>query len=100
MKGIEINEDFLSAIIGGKKVEEAPAEKIQEAKKEEEKVEEHICPLCESKLAEAISEEKLQEHVDYFLDVINENFEPEGESLDEEVDEKEAEETADDSAQG
>jgi hypothetical protein len=55
--------------------------------KAEEKVEEHTCPLCESKLDEEISEEKLTEHFDAVLalaeSVLEENSENE-ETMDEE----------------
>jgi hypothetical protein len=90
MKGIDISDSFVNAVLGKRVEEVKEVQKIEEKKVEEKKdeVEEHVCPLCESKLAEAISEEKLKEHVDYFLSVINENFEiDDAESLDEELEE-------------
>ena len=38
----------------------------------EEAVEAHVCPLCESQLEEAISDEQLAEHVDFMVGVISE----------------------------
>lgn len=92
MRGITLTEDFVSQIVG------KPAAKISESQEGGEHVETHVCPLCESHLQEPISEEKIQEHVDYFLTVINENFDIVGEDLDEaeeveEGDEEETEET-------
>lgn len=48
--------------------EEVPAgeEQLEEA------VEAHVCPLCESQLEEAISDEQLAEHVDFMVGIINE----------------------------
>lgn len=48
--------------------EEVPAEEEQI----EEAVEGHVCPLCESQLEEAISDERLAEHVDFMVGVISE----------------------------
>jgi DNA repair exonuclease SbcCD ATPase subunit len=100
MKGINVSESLVNSVLDfvkpghTKRIEEAKAD---EAKKAETKpkvdeaaettdtqeTEDHICPLCESKLAEPLSEERLHEHVNYFLDIINENFDVDGESLDE-----------------
>lgn len=66
-----------------------------EAYKKREAVELHSCPLCESELEWPISDERLQEHIDFFLEVINENFNIDGESLDER-DESEEDYEADD----
>ena len=78
MRGIQLTEEFISQIVG------KPAAKISESTEGGEHTEAHVCPLCESHLEEPISEEKIQEHVDYFLDVINENFDIVGEELNEE----------------
>lgn len=78
MRGIQLTEEFISQIVG------KPAAKISESTEGGEHTETHVCPLCESHLEEPISEEKIQEHVDYFLDVINENFDIVGEDLNEE----------------
>ena len=95
MRGIELNTDvysdlFKSNVWGNAgikvKVDEAKVEKVEEAKKPETKEEEvieegveetHVCPLCESKLEQDISDERLQEFIDYTLEVINEAFETE-----------------------
>lgn len=71
------------------KIEESVSEAPQEEVAEAEEV--HACPLCESKLESPISEEKMQEHINYILDVINENFEVEGDVLEEELEETETE---------
>jgi hypothetical protein len=92
MKGIQISDDFVSQIFGrsaGKL-----SESTVEVESQDEVLEEgtHVCPLCDSELNEAISEERIQEHIDFFLSVINENFDFEGDDLDEseleEVDEE------------
>ena len=58
----------------------------------------HVCPLCESTLAEPLSEDKIQEHVDWMLGVINENFDIVGESLEEDTEtEEDLEETEEES---
>lgn len=77
MRGIQLTEDYVSQIVG------KHAAKISESA-EAPQAQAHVCPLCESHLEEPISEEKIQEHVDYFLDVINENFDIVGEELNEE----------------
>lgn len=77
MRGITLTEDFVTQIVG------KPAVKISESQEGVEQAQAHVCPLCESHLEEPISEEKIQEHVDYFLEVINENFDIVGEDLDE-----------------
>jgi transcription elongation factor Elf1 len=91
MRGITLTEDFITQIVG------KPAVKISESQEGGEQTEKHVCPLCESHLEEPISEEKIQEHVDYFLDVINENFDIVGDDLDET---EEVEEEADEEAEG
>lgn len=97
MRGITLDESFVNEILGTQLKE---VKKVDESKKVEEsteEAEEHVCPLCESKLEKAISQEKLEEHVNYFLSVINENFEVDGESLDEEVEADDEEESEDES---
>lgn len=86
MRGIQLTEDYISQIVG------KPAAKISESA-EAPQAEKHVCPLCESHLEEPISEEKIQEHVDYFLEVINENFDIVGEELNEEEEVEADEET-------
>ena len=94
MRGITLSEGFVSQILGTPLKEVAKVDESVEESTEE--AEEHVCPLCESKLEKAISQEKLEEHVNYFLSVINENFEVDGESLDEEVEADDEEESDDD----
>jgi len=86
MRGITLTEDFVSQIVG------KPAVKISESQEGGEHIEAHVCPLCESHLEEPLSEERIQEHVDYFLDVINENFDIVGDNLDEEEVQEDGEE--------
>lgn len=58
------------------------SEKLTESEEAKEEVlvedtEKHVCPLCESVLEENLSDDKLQEHVNYILGILNENFETE-----------------------
>ena len=48
-----------------------------------ESTELHQCPLCESELDEALTVERIQEHIEQILETINEAEEFEGEDLDE-----------------
>lgn len=62
---------------GGVKLTESVEQQVQdEAPAQEEQIEEaaeaHVCPLCESQLEEAISDEQLAEHVDFMVGIINE----------------------------
>ena len=67
---------------GGVKLTESVQEpQAQEQVQEEEQAQEdqieeategHVCPLCESQLEEAISDEQLAEHVDFMVGIINE----------------------------
>ena len=85
MRGISVDQSVIDQIFP-KKVAESKVEtnKVQESEETEKEV--HSCPLCESELAEPLSEEKISEHVDWMLGVLNENFEIDGaESLDEEA---------------
>ena len=52
-------------------VVEQPAP-TQEEEVVQESAETHVCPLCESHLEQPISDEKLAEHVDFMVDVIDE----------------------------
>ena len=57
-------------------VQEPQAQEAQSDDEQEEQIEEavegHVCPLCESQLEEAISDEQLAEHVDFMVGVISE----------------------------
>lgn len=93
MKGVNLSEEFYAGILsnfgnkpeGKSKIDEKKVETKVTESKEVEAPEDHVCPLCESKLDKPLSDETLQEHVDYILSVINENFEvdEDSESLDE-----------------
>jgi len=78
MKGIQVTDDFINAVLKGCNLTES-----QEVEVIEEGEDEHVCPLCESQLEEAISEEQMSEHVGFMLSVLNESLEDDGESLDE-----------------
>jgi DNA repair exonuclease SbcCD ATPase subunit len=59
-------------------------EQFQEGEEQiEEAVEAHVCPLCESQLEEAITDEQLAEHVDFMVGVISEMEDITDEDLDE-----------------
>lgn len=85
MKGIQVSNEFVDRILaanGVAKVNESVETATAEAVVEEAEV--HVCPLCESKLEEAISQEKIEEHVNYIMGVLEESVEVEdGEDLDE-----------------
>lgn len=57
-------------------VQEPQAQEAQTNDEQQEQIEEavegHVCPLCESQLEEAISDEQLAEHVDFMVEVISE----------------------------
>lgn len=84
MRGISVDQSVIDQIFAPKKVAESKVEaKVNES--EEVEAEAHTCPLCESVLEEALSEEKISEHVEWMLGVINENFDiSNDDSLDEE----------------
>ena len=48
------------------------SEEVSDEQQVAEGVEAHVCPLCESQLEEAISDEQLAEHVDFMVGIINE----------------------------
>jgi DNA repair exonuclease SbcCD ATPase subunit len=59
-------------------------EQFQEGEEQiEEAFEAHVCPLCESQLEEAITDEQLAEHVDFMVSVISEMEDITDEDLDE-----------------
>lgn len=68
-----------------------------EAEVEQVNEETHSCPLCESTLEEAISDEKLTEHIEMMLGIINEMSDisdEELEAIEEEFEDEEVEEDA------
>ena len=60
-----------------------PKKKKEEEMDGKESTELHQCPLCESELDEALTVERIQEHIEQILETINEAEEFEGEDLDE-----------------
>lgn len=76
---IKIDEDFVKALLKDaawdKAIvsvkEEDETVKVEEAEKVEE-AQEHVCPLCESQLDEAISDEAVLEHVDMIQNLLTE----------------------------
>jgi len=75
------------------KEENKPEKKEMDGK---ESTELHQCPLCESELDEALTVERIQEHIEQILETINEAEEFEGEDLDEEYSDDEEDKKKDD----
>lgn len=65
--GIRITED--SEVMQGEDTQEQQVSDEQPQTIEEQA---HVCPLCESSLQEAITDEQLAEHVDFMVGIINE----------------------------
>ena len=99
MRYINVDDDYVGQILAANQlVESKEINEAQEVEVVEEACEDgHVCPLCESELDAPISEEAMQECVDFILGTINEALEQDGESLeeaeekDEDEDEKEEE---------
>jgi len=99
MRYINVDDEFVGQILAANQLAESKdLNESQEVEVVEEACEEgHVCPLCESELDAPISEEAMQECVDFILGTINEALEQDGESLeeaeekDEDEDEKEEE---------
>jgi len=89
--GIKLNENAApeaAETVEQPAAEEAPAEAVNE--------EAHVCPLCESHLEAPISDDKLSEHIDLMIDIIDEMAQlTEGDESEDDGEEL-AEETADD----
>ncbi|MAK50913.1 hypothetical protein [Marinobacter sp.] len=100
MRYINVDDDYVGQILAANQLAESKdLNESQEVEVVEEACEDgHICPLCESELDAPISEEAMQECVDFILGTINEALEQEGESLeeDEDLDEAEHEDEEDD----
>jgi len=64
--GVKLNESVQEPQAQEVQVDDTQEEQIEEA------VEAHVCPLCESQLEDAISDEQLAEHVDFMVGIINE----------------------------
>tara|TARA_R100000005_G_C4964055_1_gene179601 strand:+ start:668 stop:1000 length:333 start_codon:yes stop_codon:yes gene_type:complete len=99
MRYINVDDDYVGQILAANQlVESKEINEAQEVEVVEEACEDgHVCPLCESELDAPISEEAMQECVDFILGTINEALEQDGESIeeaeekDEDEDEKEEE---------
>jgi len=96
MRYINVDDSFVGEILAANKLSNSKdLNESQEVEVVEEACEEgHVCPLCESELDAPISEEAMQECVDFILGTINEALEQDGESL------EEAEEDDDNSEDG
>ena len=104
MKHLNISDEAMKIILEnsawgqfGLKVDEAKQPINEEAEEVSEEADEHVCPLCQSHLQEAISDEALMEHTANVLEAVNaatlneEEEEEDGENLSEEDDEDEDE---------
>ena len=100
MRYINVDDDYVGQILAANQlVESKEINEAQEVEVVEEACEDgHVCPLCESELDAPISEEAMQECVDFILGTINEALEQDGESIeeDEDLDEAEHEDEEDD----
>ena len=85
MRYINVDDSFVGEILAANKLSNSKdLNESQEVEVVEEACEEgHVCPLCESELDAPISEEAMQECVDFILGTINEALEQDGESLEE-----------------
>jgi hypothetical protein len=102
MRYIDVADEYVNQILKANKLSnqslteaECPSHDDKDKKKPEEmkkkkemdgkeSTELHQCPLCESELDEALTVERIQEHIEQILETINEAEEFEGEDLDEE----------------
>lgn len=102
MKNVNLTEDTMADIFNSKVWKDSGFKLATKDPQKESKIDEsteevnegdeeevHTCPLCESHLEEPLSEERIQEHVDYLFSVINEAFETD-ETLEEEEDAEQA----------
>jgi hypothetical protein len=97
MRYINVDDDYVGQILAANQlVESQEINEAQEVEVVEEACEDgHVCPLCESELDAPISEEAMQECVDFILGTINEALEQDGEFLEEDEDLDEAEDNDD-----
>lgn len=75
--------DFIKQKMKNKDDKDDEGKKDKKDDKPCESTELHACPLCESELDEPISEENMQECVDFILGKINEALDLDGDSLEE-----------------
>jgi len=94
MRYIDVEDDFVKKILTASSPKAGTLSESQEVFEEgyDEEQEAHACPLCESQLEEPISEEAMQECVDFIMQTINEAIELEGELFEESEEEEEEEE--------
>ena len=94
MRYINVDDEYVKNVLVANSLGNTALIQESEAMEEEviEETEEHVCPLCETELSEAISEDSWASCVNTILDVINEATPEEGEDLSEsDEDELEAE---------
>ena len=94
MRYINVDDEYVKNVLVANSLGGNALIQESEAMEEEviEETEEHVCPLCETELSEAISEDSWASCVNTILDVINEATSEEGEDLSEsDEDELEAE---------
>ena len=84
MKYLTVDDDYVANILSANKLAESTTlEESSEVVEIEETISEHVCPLCESSLDEAISDESWSACVDKILEAINESNAEIGEDLSE-----------------
>tara|TARA_R110000851_G_scaffold65814_2_gene149171 strand:- start:5851 stop:6162 length:312 start_codon:yes stop_codon:yes gene_type:complete len=95
MRYLNVSDEYVANILEAAGLKSAVQEPIVEAEGAatedtvetvNEETETHTCPLCESKLEEALSDVALKECVDFIMDTMNELNVEEGEALVEEFD--------------
>ena len=105
MKHLNISDEAMKIILEnsawgqfGLKVDEAKQPITEEAEEVSEEADEHVCPLCQSHLQEAISDEALMEHTANVLEAVNAaTLNEEEEDVDEDSDDEEIYEEEEDS---
>lgn len=102
-----INQSFWGK--GGIKITESSEQQVTDQDVDEEgeliaEEQDHTCPLCESKIEQPISDDQLAEHINLFLDIINqvddisdEEINAIKEAIDEELDDDSEDDDEDDS---
>jgi len=94
MRYINVDDEYVKNVLVANSLGNTALIQESEAMEEEviEETEEHVCPLCETELSEAISEDSWASCVNTILEVITEATSEEGEDLSEsDEDELEAE---------
>ena len=101
-KHIEVPDEFVNSLMDdnswgrfglmseSKKSDAEIVEKVEQVLEDEEvneeaEVEVHSCPLCETVLDEALSDEVLEEHISSVLDMVNEIISEQEDSDEEDV---------------